>query len=135
MSVKLVIVVTGSRHLRSDNCAKITEQIARKLSPKMDFTLIHGGAPGADTLIADHFSSMESVHVVKVLANWQKHGKCAGPKRNLEMLELAANFTPESLWILGFPMIGQSNNGTRHCLKSAIDHPANFQVFVRPVSV
>lgn len=135
MSVKLVIVVTGSRHLKSDNCAKIAEQIARKLSPKMDFTLIHGCAPGADTIIANHFCSMESVHVIKVLADWSKHGNGAGPKRNLEMLELAANFTPESLWVLGFPMVGQSNNGTRHCLRAAIDHPANFGVLVRPVSV
>jgi hypothetical protein len=50
-----------------------------------DVTLVHGGARGADELAAaiaaSHGFKVEVHH-----ADWKKHGKAAGPRRNLAML-------------------------------------------------
>jgi hypothetical protein len=47
--------------------------------------LIHGGAPGADTLAANWADSM-NIPVELHLADWKKYGLAAGPRRNAEML-------------------------------------------------
>lgn len=47
--------------------------------------LIHGGATGADT-IAGEWARANGVREVKMLADWKKHGKAAGPIRNTRML-------------------------------------------------
>jgi len=51
-----------------------------------DVTVIHGGAPGADTLggrVADKYG-----YQVRVFnADWNQHGRAAGPIRNREMFK------------------------------------------------
>ena len=47
---------------------------------------VHGAARGADT-IAGEFASELGFEVRACPANWEKHGKAAGPIRNTEMLE------------------------------------------------
>lgn len=48
-------------------------------------TIIHGAAPGADTL-ADRWAKRHGVPVQPFPANWKKHRKAAGPIRNAQML-------------------------------------------------
>jgi hypothetical protein len=52
------------------------------------FTLVHGGARGADSL-SGLWASMRKEHVeVRVYeADWKTHGKRAGPIRNIKMLD------------------------------------------------
>lgn len=51
-------------------------------------TVIHGGAKGADSL-ADVAAHQFGAHEVrKVHADWDTHGKAAGPKRNQAMLDM-----------------------------------------------
>jgi hypothetical protein len=47
--------------------------------------IIHGGARGADSL-AGRYAAMHGIEVEVYPADWEKHGKSAGPKRNAEML-------------------------------------------------
>lgn len=51
------------------------------------FTLVHGGARGADSL-SHVWASMRKEHVtVRVYeADWETHGRSAGPIRNIKML-------------------------------------------------
>lgn len=48
-------------------------------------SIIHGGATGADSL-ADEWASTTGTPCTTYYANWQVHGRAAGPIRNAEML-------------------------------------------------
>lgn len=48
--------------------------------------IIAGGAPGADALAAD-WAGYRGVPKYIFHADWEKHGKAAGPIRNQEMLD------------------------------------------------
>jgi len=47
--------------------------------------VIHGAAPGADTL-AGRWAELRRVPVEAFPADWEKHGRAAGPIRNAPML-------------------------------------------------
>lgn len=47
--------------------------------------IIEGGADGADNM-ARKFAEWRGIPVVTFKADWQKHGRAAGPIRNQEML-------------------------------------------------
>jgi len=49
-------------------------------------TLVHGDASGADRLAGLWANANGKVKVETYPANWSKHGKSAGPKRNALML-------------------------------------------------
>ena len=53
---------------------------------KERFTVIHGDAPGADTL-AGRWAHQRAVQVEAFPADWDRHGKAAGPIRNRQMLD------------------------------------------------
>jgi hypothetical protein len=47
--------------------------------------VIHGGAPGADTL-AGEWAMARRVSVMVIRADWEQYGLAAGPIRNAQML-------------------------------------------------
>lgn len=49
-------------------------------------TIIQGGASGADRLAAD-WADERSIPCEQFAANWAQHGRSAGPRRNLKMLQ------------------------------------------------
>ena len=53
-------------------------------SPRL--VVIHGGAAGADKLAGD-FADYAGHRVEVYKADWEKHGKSAGPIRNQQMLD------------------------------------------------
>jgi len=62
-----------------------TEDMSTWLPPP-DTVIIHGGARGAD-LLADQWAVTNWVTIEEYKADWNKHGKAAGPIRNKQMLE------------------------------------------------
>lgn len=48
--------------------------------------IITGGAPGADT-IANDWGKTKRINRFVCKADWEQHGRSAGPKRNARMLE------------------------------------------------
>jgi hypothetical protein len=76
------ILVCGSRHWDD------IETIARVLEglPKSGVTIIHGAARGAD-MIAGEVAKQFGWNVREYPAQWDKHGKAAGPLRNQLMLD------------------------------------------------
>jgi hypothetical protein len=48
--------------------------------------IVHGAARGADKM-ADEWADRKAIPSIRMPADWQKHGKAAGPIRNQEMLD------------------------------------------------
>jgi hypothetical protein len=86
--MRMRVLVCGGRDYRD------REAVAVALAPykpagaseASEHIIIHGGAPGADTL-ADEWCDVFGVRKRVFRADWNKHGRAAGPIRNRRMLE------------------------------------------------
>jgi len=75
--------------------------------------IVHGGARGADTLAGE---AAEALYLpIKVFrANWDAHGKAAGPIRNIEMFKKS---NPDL--VIAFHDKLSSSKGTKHMVDYA----------------
>jgi len=89
------ILVCGGRQFKdwrllfdTLNHEYIVWEVSLKSFPKEKFILIHGDAPGADTL-ADVWaaSSFHEIIIEAYPADWKTYGRGAGHIRNREMLD------------------------------------------------
>lgn len=97
------ILVCGGRDYRD---AKTVFEALDYLQPSV---VIHGDARGADTL-ADVWACLNDVEVQRFAADWNKHGRKAGPIRNQEMADCS-----QADLCLAFP----GNWGTEDMVKKA----------------
>lgn len=100
-------MVTGSRSL-------VDEDLVFSVLSRIDLPdplLIHGAARGADALAVKVAASL-GWEVLAFPADWNKHGKAAGPIRNAEMIK----YGPDLL--VAFPL--KSSIGTRHAMQLAL---------------
>jgi|GEM_PF-431574 len=76
------ILICGGREFKD-------EEPIKKLiySLPVNAVVIHGGARGADS-IADKHAQERGLKVIRVFADWAKHGRKAGPFRNKQMVEM-----------------------------------------------
>lgn len=86
------VLVCGSRTYTDDEEAPVLACLVRGLAEHIEIsgymTLIHGAAPGADTLAGRAAETAPSgASVDPYPADWNKHGKAAGPIRNQQMLD------------------------------------------------
>ena len=102
------ILVTGSRDW--DDVEAMIEVLAPYNITRDVKTLVHGGARGADAIAAEIALAL-GWYMEEYPADWETHGKAAGPIRNQQMVDLGADVC------LAFPK-GESR-GTRHCMKAA----------------
>jgi len=98
------IIVTGGRNYSDVN------HVNSVLSLFDIGLLIQGGAPGADHL-ARMWADNHRIECITVSADWEKHGKAAGPFRNSTMLSLHPNAI-----VIAFP----GGKGTADCVKKAL---------------
>lgn len=78
------VLITGGRDFLD---SKFIYEKLDELNQKHKFTvLIHGGAAGVDR-ISGQWATSRNLDVEVYPADWQKHGKSAGPIRNAEMLK------------------------------------------------
>lgn len=78
------IIVTGGRDYADQNAvARTLQALWNPLQPGKP-TLVHGGAPGADQ-IAHQYARAHGWEVEVHYANWELHGRGAGPIRNQKM--------------------------------------------------
>ena len=111
------ILITGSR---TWDDRQTMFRTLRDYAGAKDVTLVHGDAKGADRMageIAKQFGWTVEVHP----ADWDTHGRSAGPKRNQKMLALGADV------VLAFRANGQSR-GTDHMIRIATG--ADLEVLV-----
>lgn len=81
------VIVAGSRAFT--NYDLLRDTLDRLLAGKLpDVVVISGCAPGADTL-GERYAAERCLAVERHPADWEKHGRAAGPIRNREMAEAA----------------------------------------------
>ena len=79
------IVVAGSRDYNNyEEAKKYIDFCISDLKKTFSLIFISGGCRGADTL-GERYAIEKGYKLVKMLAEWDKYGKSAGPKRNVEM--------------------------------------------------
>ena len=86
-SRSLVIAAGGGRDLAWPHQRIAAELLARS-SGRLVHLLLHGGARGADAAIARAAHQLGWCSLV-MPAQWQQHGRAAGPIRNRELLQQA----------------------------------------------
>ena len=109
------LLVTGSRNLTGERAQSGMYHALNAMTALLDvdphdITLIHGGARGADTL-ADRAGRQLGMRIEPHPADWQAHGRAAGPIRNRQMVDLGADLC------LGFPL--GTSKGTWNCMRTA----------------
>lgn len=104
------VLITGSRNWTDEKKIERAIQIATLGQSKSRTVIVHGAAKGADR-IAGTIAEGMGLHVEAYPADWDVHGKSAGPIRNQQMVDLGADIC------LAFPL-GESR-GTRHCMQAA----------------
>ena len=97
------VIVTGGRDY--DDWVMLSE-VLEFINPDV---VIQGGATGADAL-ARKWAQLEDKKCITFPANWEEHGKAAGPIHNREMLRNHPNAA-----VIAFP----GGKGTAHCVKEA----------------
>lgn len=104
------VLVCGGRHY-GDYEMMATVLSALQVTREPFDVLIHGDAKGADTL-ADTYARRHNIPVLAFPADWKRHGRSAGPRRNKTML---TEGKPDL--VVAFP--GQA--GTRNMVSQALE--------------
>lgn len=105
------ILITGSRDWTDEKAIAHAIAINTIGKSRWRTTIVHGDCPTGADAIADKLAKEEGLNVESYPADWNKHGKAAGPIRNQQMVDLGADVC------LAFPK-GQSR-GTRQCMRAA----------------
>lgn len=84
--------------------------------------LIHGGAPGADTIAGDEARKL-GINVTVVKAEWGRLKNAAGPIRNQKMVDMKPDYC------LPFP----GGNGTKDCCRRVMTAKIPFFIIKKPL--
>ena len=86
------ILITGSREWidKSTLNEAIGDEYIKSGLDHEDITLVHGTAPGADSMAAE-LAEYFGFNIEAYPADWEKHGRRAGFVRNAEMVKLGAD--------------------------------------------
>jgi hypothetical protein len=97
----LVIAAGGGRDLAWPHQRIAAELLARS-GGRLVHLVLHGGARGADAAIARAAHQLGWCSLV-MPAQWQQHGRAAGPIRNRELLQQASPGCLASVLVVAFP--------------------------------
>ena len=79
------IVVAGCRDFEDYNCAKeYIEKCIERIRREYTLIFLSGRCRGAD-MLGERFAKENGFRVEYYPADWEKYGRSAGPKRNLQM--------------------------------------------------
>ena len=81
----MVVIVAGSRTIT--NAEQVAEAIRQSGFPVTE--VVSGTARGVDTL-GERWAATHGVPVRRFPADWERYGRAAGARRNVQMLEHAA---------------------------------------------
>jgi len=84
------VIVAGGRHFQDYGLLTVKLNSILSATPKAEIEIVSGGAPGADSLGAK-YAKENNIPYRYFEANWQAHGKAAGPIRNEEMAKYATH--------------------------------------------
>jgi hypothetical protein len=83
----MIVLVTGGRNYadREKLFATLDALYRQAMKHGRELTIVHGGATGADSL-ASEWCKLHVIPEMIFRADWQIHGRAAGPMRNAKML-------------------------------------------------
>lgn len=76
-----------------------------------DVVIVHGDCPTGVDAIVDDWAIVNWIDVERHPADWDKHGRAAGPIRNQEMVDLGAD--------LCYAFLKGDSRGTKDCARRA----------------
>lgn len=83
----LKVVVAGCRDYNNyDEAKEYIDFCLSRIRKTNDIVIISGCASGADAL-GERYALENGLNIERYRADWQKYGKSAGPRRNLQMAE------------------------------------------------
>lgn len=109
----MIVIVTGSRDWSEKAVLRRVLSVLHGNGQDGIELLVEGGARGADTMARD-WARDNGVPHETVPADWDRYGRAAGAKRNIQMLERY----PSAL-VVAFPL--PQGRGTQHCVMAAKD--------------
>lgn len=88
--MKLIIAGSRDLYVHSIVIDHLLDQFRIGEGPNLpeNFEIVSGGASGIDT-VGEMFATETNTKLIKFSADWDKHGKAAGPIRNKQMAEYA----------------------------------------------
>lgn len=109
------LIVTGSRDWVDEDLIEQAFYVFTDsaLNRNEQITVVHGDCPTGADAIANWIAENYGFHIRRYPAEWNLHGRGAGPIRNEEMVREHRNAD----YVLAFPL-GESR-GTRGCMKIA----------------
>ena len=79
------IVVAGCRSYNDyDNAKAYIDMCIKNIKEKYTLIFLSGGCKGAD-MLGERYAKENSFNIERYTADWQKYGKSAGPRRNIQM--------------------------------------------------
>jgi hypothetical protein len=106
------ILFSGSRTFYDDQVVILMlERLIEKTKNPSAITVVHGGAPGLDSIVGI-LAKSRGMQVEIHRADWHIHGKAAGVLRNQKMVDLGADL------VVAYPLPGGS--GTQDCIQRAV---------------
>lgn len=107
----LRVIICGSRKFTDSNLMVQALTELRDWAQGRPLTIVHGDAPGADSLAASLARELiPNATIEPHPADWRRFGKVAGPLRNTEMVSLGADLG------LAFYIDSVESRGTDHCV-------------------
>ena len=105
----MIVAVTGGRDFQHSHVVyNAMVELCRDAT-----LLVHGGARGVDTFAAEAAASL-GIPTLEFQADWDTHGRAAGPLRNQRMVD----FGPDLL--IAFPGGRGTADMVRRCAKAGI---------------
>lgn len=124
----MIVILTGTRSTNPERAKRVIEDfLDAHRCQSYPITFYHGGSGNVDQTAGRMFSP-EGIRYQKVFrADWDTHGKAAGPIRNREMIETALSSGER---ILGLAIWDGKSPGTFNCIQEMIRR--GIKVVVHP---
>jgi hypothetical protein len=120
------VIVTGSRDADERQVKEILDRLGEEGEFGVDrkgMVLVQGGCPTGADYAAFKWALNNGIPVQTFKADWDKHGKAAGPIRNREMAKSGADIA------LAFPLRQGESKGTWGCIHELISEGIETRVF------
>lgn len=141
MKSRLYILVTGTRYATIENLPDIDRVLSAEINSRKwhSVEIVVGDADGVDALVRRWWAGMPVILQPRTgwRANWDAHGKQAGPIRNKLMVDYVAECIEKRrsdvACCLVFPASNHKSTGTNGCLKLAKE--AGITTVITPIEV
>ena len=125
MAETFALLVAGARTYNDyEELCGILDHLLQNVKLKYDIEIVNGGARGADSL-ASKYAEEHNYKNTVINADWNRYGKSAGYKRNVQMHEYISQYANRAcicFWD------GQSN-GTAHNFQLSKSYNTRLNVF------